>query len=93
MANHSIYIYKFKPHPGSDLHAQCSPLNLTDALLHNEGDPISAAARDLGKVSAKELQTALELLMATLDGHGLQASFMAGQVTLRVAQGGGVTRR
>lgn len=57
-------------------------LDLRNAFLDNEGDPIQAALRRLCEVLPEELQLPLELLVPTLDGQGLQALLVAGQVAL-----------
>lgn len=62
---------------------QCPPLNLTDTFFDNEGHPIRGAEGCLAEVLSKELQAALKLLVATLDGQGLQTLFVTSQTALR----------
>ena len=69
---------------GGHLGAQRPLLDLKDALLDDEGHTIGGAAGSTAEVLAKELQTALQLLVATLDGQGLQALLVAGQAALGV---------
>lgn len=62
---------------------QCPPLNLTDTFFDNEGHPIRGVEGHLAEVLSKELQAALKLLVATLDGQGLQTLFVTSQTALR----------
>ena len=65
------------------LHLQCPLLDLLDALLDDERNAIRTALEHAGEVTAKQLETALQLLVTTLDGQGLQALLMAGQEALQ----------
>lgn len=62
---------------------QCPPLDLTDTFFDNEGHPIRGAVGCLAEVLSKQLQATLKLLVATLDGQGLQTLFMTSQTALR----------
>ena len=53
---------------GGHLGAQRPLLDLKDALLDDEGHAVGGAAGSMAEVLAKELQAALQLLVATLDG-------------------------
>lgn len=55
----------------SHLHLQRPSLYLRNALGDDKGDAIAGAAGYLGELPAEQLQTALQLLMATLDGQSL----------------------
>lgn len=73
--------------PGSGhLGAQRPPLYFTDALLDDEWHSIRGAASRLAEVLAEELQAALKLLVAALDGKGLQTLLVAGQAALGAVQ-------
>lgn len=71
----------------SHLHLHGSSLYLRDALGEDEGDAIVGAAGHLAEVPAEELQAALQLLVAALDGQRLQAALVTRQETL--PRGGG----
>lgn len=66
----------------SHLHLERSSLYLGDALGDDEGDAVARAAGHLREVPAKQLQTALQLLMTALDGQSLQTALVACQETL-----------
>lgn len=66
----------------SHLHLQRPSLDLRNALGDDEGDAVAGTAGHLGEVPAEELQTALQLLMAALDGQSLQTALVTGQETL-----------
>lgn len=70
----------------SYLHLERASLNLRDALGDDEGDAVTGTAGDLSKVPAKQLQAALQLLVATLDGQSLQTALVTRQETLRAGQ-------
>lgn len=75
------------PPSGSDhLGAQRPPLYFADAFLDDEWHSVMRAAGRLAKVLAKELQAALKLLVAALNGQGLQTLLMAGQAALGAVQ-------
>ena len=65
------------------LHLECAPLDLRDTLCDDEGDTVAGTAGHLRELPAKQLQTALQLLMTALDGQSLQTALMARQETLR----------
>ena len=65
------------------LHLESPPLDLRDALGDDEGDPVTGTAGHLRELPAEQLQTALELLVATLDGQSLQTALVTSQETLR----------
>lgn len=67
----------------SHLHLECPSLYLRDALGDDEGDAVTGTAGHLSELPAKQLQTALQLLMAALDGQSLQTAFVTRQETLR----------
>jgi len=80
------------PHPPvacGHLELERPPLDLRDALGDDEGDAVAGTAGHLGEVLAEQLQAAVELLGAALDGQGLQATLVARQEAL----GGGGRRR
>lgn len=62
---------RFSTSVHSHLHLQRPSLYLRNALGDDKGDAIAGAAGYLGEVPAEQLQTALQLLMATLDGQSL----------------------
>lgn len=66
------------------LNVESAAFDFRDALLDDEGDSVCAVFGYLGEVDAEELQLALQLLMAALDGERLQTFFVAGQRTLEV---------
>lgn len=66
------------------LNVESAAFDFRDALLDDEGDSVCAVFGYLGEVDAKELQLALQLLMAALDGERLQTFFVAGERTLEV---------
>lgn len=65
------------------LHLERPPLYLGDALGDDEGDAVTGTAGYLREVPAEQLQTALQLLMAALDGQSLQTALVTRQETLR----------
>lgn len=67
----------------SHLHLQRPSLNLRDALGDDEGNTVTGTAGYLSEISAKQLQTALQLLMTTLDRQSLQTALVARQEALR----------
>lgn len=67
----------------SHLHFECSPLDLCDAFLDDEGNALHVVLKDPREITAEELQTALELLMTALDGQRLQTLLMTRQKTLK----------
>lgn len=67
----------------SHLHLQCPSLDLRDALGDDEGNTVTGTAGYLSEISAKQLQTALQLLMTTLDRQSFQTALVARQETLR----------
>lgn len=67
----------------SHLHLECPSLYLGDALGDDEGDAVTGTVGYLREIPAKQLQTALQLLMATLDGQSLQAALVTCQETLQ----------
>lgn len=66
----------------SHLHLERPSLYLGDTLGDDEGDAVTGTAGYLREVPAKQLQTALQLLMATLDGQSLQTALVTCQETL-----------
>lgn len=60
------------------LNIESSALNLRCALSYDEGDAVRAVVCCLREVNTKEVQPAVQLLMSTLDGQGLQTLLMAG---------------
>lgn len=62
-------------------------LDLTDALLDDEGHAVGRAAGRRAEVLAEELQAALQPLVAALDGQRLQTLLVAGQAALGRAGG------
>ena len=68
------------------LDVEGSALDLRGALPDDEGDSVGAVLGCLGEVDAKQMQSSLELLVATLDGQRLQTLFVAGQGTLGNAE-------
>lgn len=77
------------PRPaGSDLspaylHPQRSSLDLSDALLDDEGDAVWTVAGHLQEILSEQLKATLEFLVATLNGQSLQAAFVTSQETLQ----------
>lgn len=71
----------------SHLHPECPPLYLGDTLGNDEGDAVTGTAGYLREIPAEQLQTALQLLMATLNGQSLQAALVTCQETLRTEEG------
>lgn len=69
--------------PLSHLHPECPSFYLRDTLGDDKGDAITSTAGYLREISAKQLQTALQLLMATLDSQSLQTAFVARQEALQ----------
>lgn len=67
----------------SHLHLQCPSLDLRDALGDDEGNTVTGTAGYLSEISAKQLQTALQLLMTTLDRQSFQTALVTRQETLR----------
>lgn len=67
----------------SHLHLECTSFYLRDALGDDEGDAVTGTAGYLREIPAKQLQTALKLLMATLDCQSLQTALVTRQETLR----------
>lgn len=65
-----------------NLHLHGPSLYLGDALGEDEGDAVVGTAGHLGELPAEELQAALQLLVAALDGQGLQAALVTRQETL-----------
>lgn len=65
-----------------NLHLHGPSLYLGDALGEDEGDAVVGAAGHLGELPAEELQAALQLLVAALDGQRLQAALVTRQETL-----------
>lgn len=65
------------------LHLERPSLYLGDALGDDEGDAVTGAAGYLREVPAEQLQAALQLLVAALDGQSLQAALVTRQETLR----------
>lgn len=70
-------------HSLTHLHLERPSLNLRDALGDDEGDAVTGTAGHLREFPAEELKAALQLLMATLDGHSLQAALVTCQETLQ----------
>lgn len=68
--------------PFPNLHLHGPSLDLADALGEDEGDVVVGAACHLAELPAEELQAALQLLVAALDGQRLQAALVTGQETL-----------
>lgn len=68
---------------GIYLHIHGPSLYLGDALGEDEGDAVVGTASHLAELPAEELQAALQLLVAALDGQRLQAAFVTRQETLR----------
>lgn len=69
--------------PFTNLHLHGPSLDLRDALGEDEGDAVVGTAGHLAELPAEELQTALQLLVAALDGQRLQAALMTRQEALR----------
>lgn len=67
----------------SHLHLERPSLYLRDTLGDDEGDAVTGTAGYLREVPAEQLQTALQLLMAALDGQSLQTALVTRQETLR----------
>ncbi len=67
----------------SHLHLERPSLYLRNALGDDEGDAVTGTAGHLRELPAKQLQTTLQLLMATLDCQSLQTALVTGQETLR----------
>lgn len=65
-----------------NLHLHGPSLDLGDALGEDEGDAVVGTAGHLAELPAEELQAALQLLVAALDGQRLQAALVTGQETL-----------
>lgn len=66
----------------SHLHLERPSLYLGDALGDDEGDAVAGTAGHLREVPAEQLQTALQLLVAALDGQSLQTALVTRQETL-----------
>ena len=83
------------PRACDHLELEGASLDLRDALGDDEGDAVAGRARHLGEVLAEQLQAAVELLMAALDGQRLQATLVARQEALRAnqRQGGAIRAR
>lgn len=64
------------------LDVQRPVFDLRCALLDDERNAIGAVFGRLSEVDAKQVQLAMELLVATLNGQRFQAFLMAGQGTL-----------
>lgn len=69
--------------PFTNLHLHGPSLYFRDALGEDEGDAVVGAAGHLTKLPPEELQAALQLLVAALDGQRLQAALVTRQETLR----------
>lgn len=65
------------------LHSQSPSLDLSDALLDDEGDPVGTVAGHLWEILPEQLKATLEFLVATLNGQSLQAAFVTSQETLQ----------
>lgn len=67
----------------SHLHLHGSSLYLRDALGNDEGDAVTGTTGHLRELPAEQQQTTLQLLVATLDGQGLQTTLVTRQETLQ----------
>lgn len=65
------------------LHSQRSSLDLSDALLDDEGDAVWTVAGHLQEILSEQLKATLEFLVATLNGQSLQTAFVTSQETLQ----------
>lgn len=67
----------------SHLHLHGPSLYLRDALGNDEGDAVTGTTGYLRELPAEQQQTTLQLLVATLDGQGLQTTLVTRQETLQ----------